>query len=222
MGTGLLQPTHLIFLLILALLLFGAKRLPEIGRSLGVGMREFKDSVTGVQEQRRSTPRSELPPPGGHRPHRRLPLRSPRLCRTLLRQRRGSGPGRRTGGNRNRLLNGARRVRVPRIRLPRRLEHGEEASLVEHLDELRSRIFIVIGAVDDRDGDRVRHPQPADPLAADPAAAPVPEADYLSPVEDFTTTLWISIYFGVVLALPIVLWQVWAYFMPAVNRDRRS
>jgi sec-independent protein translocase protein TatA len=34
-------------LLIIALLLFGAKRLPEIGRSLGSGMREFKDSVTG-------------------------------------------------------------------------------------------------------------------------------------------------------------------------------
>jgi sec-independent protein translocase protein TatA len=64
MGTGLLQPTHLIFLLILALLLFGAKRLPEIGRSLGVGMREFKDSVTGVQEATQiDTSRSELPPP---------------------------------------------------------------------------------------------------------------------------------------------------------------
>jgi TatA/E family protein of Tat protein translocase len=44
MGTGLLQPIHLLFLLVLALLLFGAKRLPEIGRSLGVGMREFKES----------------------------------------------------------------------------------------------------------------------------------------------------------------------------------
>ena len=64
MGTGLLQPTHLIFLLILALLLFGAKRLPEIGRSLGVGMREFKDSVTGMQEATKiDTSRSELPPP---------------------------------------------------------------------------------------------------------------------------------------------------------------
>jgi len=64
MGTGLLQPTHLIFLLILALLLFGAKRLPEIGRSLGVGMREFKDSVTGVQDATQiDTSRSELPPP---------------------------------------------------------------------------------------------------------------------------------------------------------------
>jgi sec-independent protein translocase protein TatA len=63
MGTGLLQPTHLIFLLILALLLFGAKRLPEIGRSLGVGMREFKDSVTGIQDATKVDTRSELPPP---------------------------------------------------------------------------------------------------------------------------------------------------------------
>ena len=40
-------PTEIILLLVLALLLFGAKRLPEIGRSLGSGMREFKDSVSG-------------------------------------------------------------------------------------------------------------------------------------------------------------------------------
>ncbi len=37
--------------------------------------------------------------------------------------------------------------RVPRPRLPRRLDHGEEASLVEHLDELRQRLFVCIGAV---------------------------------------------------------------------------
>ncbi len=40
-------PLEIAGLLLLALLLFGAKRLPEIGRSLGSGMREFKDSVTG-------------------------------------------------------------------------------------------------------------------------------------------------------------------------------
>ena len=44
-GTG-----EIILLLLLALLLFGAKRLPEIGRSLGRGMREFKDSVTGKDD----------------------------------------------------------------------------------------------------------------------------------------------------------------------------
>jgi sec-independent protein translocase protein TatA len=45
--TGWTSPTHIVLLLLIALLLFGAKRLPEIGRSLGSGMREFKDSVTG-------------------------------------------------------------------------------------------------------------------------------------------------------------------------------
>ena len=43
---GLTSPTHLALLLLIALCLFGAKKLPEIGRSLGTGMREFKESVT--------------------------------------------------------------------------------------------------------------------------------------------------------------------------------
>lgn len=54
-GTG-----EIILLLLLALLLFGAKRLPEIGRSLGTGMREFKDSVTGKTS---AEPQQELSPP---------------------------------------------------------------------------------------------------------------------------------------------------------------
>ena len=40
-------PLELILILVVVLLLFGAKRLPELGRSLGSGMKEFKDSVTG-------------------------------------------------------------------------------------------------------------------------------------------------------------------------------
>jgi sec-independent protein translocase protein TatA len=44
---GLDNPLHIAFLLIVLLLVFGAKRLPEIGRSLGSGMREFKDSISG-------------------------------------------------------------------------------------------------------------------------------------------------------------------------------
>lgn len=44
---GLDNPLHIIFIVVILLLLFGAKRLPEIGRSLGTGMREFKQSVTG-------------------------------------------------------------------------------------------------------------------------------------------------------------------------------
>ena len=53
------SPVDLAMLLLLALLLFGAKRLPEIARSLGTGMREFKDSVTGMTE----TPPSVAAPP---------------------------------------------------------------------------------------------------------------------------------------------------------------
>lgn len=55
--TGWTSPTHIVLLLLIALLLFGARRLPEIGRSLGSGMREFKDSVTD------STKQEELPAP---------------------------------------------------------------------------------------------------------------------------------------------------------------
>jgi sec-independent protein translocase protein TatA len=53
------NPVHIVILLGIALLLFGGKRLPEIGRSLGGGMREFKDAITG------NTPaesQPELPP----------------------------------------------------------------------------------------------------------------------------------------------------------------
>jgi len=49
--TGLLSPGHIAILLVVLLLVFGAKRLPEVGRSLGHGMREFKDSVSGAKPE---------------------------------------------------------------------------------------------------------------------------------------------------------------------------
>jgi sec-independent protein translocase protein TatA len=47
---GLDNPLHIAFLLILLLLVFGAKRLPEIGQSLGSGLRGFKRSLSGEDE----------------------------------------------------------------------------------------------------------------------------------------------------------------------------
>ncbi len=44
---GLDNPLHIIILLVVLLLVFGAKRLPELGKSLGEGMRGFKDSISG-------------------------------------------------------------------------------------------------------------------------------------------------------------------------------
>ena len=58
---GLDNPIHLIFLLVLLLLVFGAKRLPEMGRSLGSGMRGFKDSLSGEPTHQ---PALEQPSPG--------------------------------------------------------------------------------------------------------------------------------------------------------------
>jgi sec-independent protein translocase protein TatA len=58
--------TGLIVILIVALLVFGPKRLPEIGRSLGKGMREFKDSITGSshdEEKAELPPRTDESPP---------------------------------------------------------------------------------------------------------------------------------------------------------------
>lgn len=49
---------ELILILLIVLLFFGAKRLPEIGSSLGEGIREFKDSIDGMDEEERE----EIPP----------------------------------------------------------------------------------------------------------------------------------------------------------------
>jgi TatA/E family protein of Tat protein translocase len=61
---GLDNPLHIAFLVVILLLIFGAKRLPEIGRSLGSGMREFKQSVTGESNpQHTALPAAQQPPP---------------------------------------------------------------------------------------------------------------------------------------------------------------
>jgi TatA/E family protein of Tat protein translocase len=67
MPFGIGTPELLILLLVL-LLVFGAKRLPEMGRSLGKGMREFKDSVSGkdVDDTPELPPADTAAPPATH------------------------------------------------------------------------------------------------------------------------------------------------------------
>jgi len=110
-------------------------------------------------------------------------------------------------------------VRLSRLRPPRRLDHGEEASLVEHLDELRSRIFVVIGAL--VVGAVIGFTIHAHLIHWLQLTLPEQDRGQLrvfSPFEAFTTVLWISIWFGFVVALPVILWQAWSFFIPAVNR----
>jgi sec-independent protein translocase protein TatA len=61
---GLDNPLHIAFLVVILLLVFGARRLPEIGRSLGSGLREFKQSVTGDSTpQQPALPSAQQQPP---------------------------------------------------------------------------------------------------------------------------------------------------------------
>lgn len=55
-------PLEIVLVIVVLLVIFGPKRLPSLGRSLGTGMREFKDSVSGDKKTAAET-RSELPPP---------------------------------------------------------------------------------------------------------------------------------------------------------------
>jgi sec-independent protein translocase protein TatC len=101
-------------------------------------------------------------------------------------------------------------------RLPRRLSHGEEATLAEHLDELRGRLFVIIGAL--VLGTIVAHVFHNHVL--DWLNAPLPRGKRLVTLgvaEPFTTTLTVCIYAGFVLSLPVVLWQLWSFFAPAVE-----
>jgi sec-independent protein translocase protein TatA len=59
---GLDNPIHIAFIVVILLLVFGARRLPEIGRSLGSGMREFKDSLTGEAKPTLTAAQQPAPP----------------------------------------------------------------------------------------------------------------------------------------------------------------
>jgi len=73
---GLDNPIHIAFLVVILLLVFGAKRLPEIGRSLGTGMREFKDSVSGESKQQTLTHTAQQPVPAPQPPAQQQPVQA--------------------------------------------------------------------------------------------------------------------------------------------------
>ncbi|MDE3131755.1 MAG: twin-arginine translocase TatA/TatE family subunit [Acidobacteriota bacterium] len=52
-GTDILAPSHIILILVVALIVLGPKRLPEVGRSLGRGLRDFRSGLQGVQDEAR-------------------------------------------------------------------------------------------------------------------------------------------------------------------------
>ncbi len=101
--------------------------------------------------------------------------------------------------------------------LPRRLGHAEEATLGEHLEELRGRLFVMLGAI--AVGTVVAFVFHNDVLnwLNRPLPANHHRLAAFGVAEPFTVTITVSIYAGLVLALPVVLWQMWLFFAPAVD-----
>ena len=60
----LFTPTHLIVLAVVAIVLFGGKKLPELGKGLGEGLRGFKEGVKGINEDANAAKTTESPKPG--------------------------------------------------------------------------------------------------------------------------------------------------------------
>jgi sec-independent protein translocase protein TatC len=99
--------------------------------------------------------------------------------------------------------------------LPQRLEQGTEATFVEHLEELRWRIVVMLCALaittivaftfHGQILDLLNQPLPAD------RRRPVT----LGVAEPFTVSLTVSLYAGFLLALPVLLWQLWSFLAPA-------
>jgi len=100
------------------------------------------------------------------------------------------------------------------MRLPRRLAHGEGAELVDHLGELRSRLFVCIVAVGAGFvAGYIVHARLVHLLLA-----PLPGHKRLvtfGVAEPFLTSMQVSLAAGFAIALPVVLWQVWSFFAPA-------
>jgi len=104
-------------------------------------------------------------------------------------------------------------------RVPRRLEHGEEATLVEHLDELRSRIVIsLVAMVVPIVVAYVFHERIIE-LLVQPLPPERRKLLTLAPLEPFTTSVRVSIYAGLLVALPIILWQLWSFLAPAMEEQ---
>jgi sec-independent protein translocase protein TatC len=107
------------------------------------------------------------------------------------------------------------------LRPPRRLRHGEEATLVEHLGELRARlIFALVAIAAAMVVTYIFHDHLLNWLNR-----PLPEhlrkPLTLSPAEPFTTSIMVSFWAALLVALPIVLWQLWAFLAPAFEEHRQ-
>src|SRR5689334_3503082 len=100
------------------------------------------------------------------------------------------------------------------------VSYEDRLTLVEHLDELRARLIVCIVVF----GVALALCFWQNHLLLEIAQGPLPDDKELltfGVTEPFTTTLTVSAYGAVVLSLPIVLWQLYAYILPAFSQTER-
>jgi sec-independent protein translocase protein TatC len=104
-------------------------------------------------------------------------------------------------------------------RIPRRLRYGEEATLVEHLDELRTRIFVCLLAIGIAFGVAFAFHEHIVRFLVEPLPHDRQKLITLSPAEPFLTSFKLSLMAGIMAAFPVILWQLWSFLAPAFEES---
>src|SRR5437763_1984456 len=99
--------------------------------------------------------------------------------------------------------------------LPRRLHHGEEATLVEHLGELRARLVVSLLAILVCFGVTYAFRAHLIHWLEQPLPKDKRHLTTFSPAEPFITSFMVSFYAAFLISVPITLWQVWSFLAPA-------
>ncbi len=107
---------------------------------------------------------------------------------------------------------------MPRVRP---IDHEERLTLVDHLGELRTRVFIAISAFFAAFAVCSWQNHLILEIVNDPLPANLPEPITFGVTEPFTTTLTNAAYFAALLALPVIIYQVYAFILPAFSPMER-
>ena len=108
---------------------------------------------------------------------------------------------------------------MPRVRP---IDHEDRLTLVDHLDELRTRIIIALVAFGVTTSLCFWQNHLILEIVNEPLPDNLPEPITFGVTEPFTTTLTNSAYFGILLALPVILYQVYAFVLPAFSPQERK